>query len=45
MRSTNVLSTEVLLKIYQAVKVEPKPKRKPWEAKPIRKHYNIHLFG
>ena len=43
--NTNVLSTDVLLKIYQAVKVEPKPKRKPWEATPIRKHYNIHLFG
>ena len=45
MRSSNVISHDVLYKVYQAVKVEAKPKRKPWEIKPIRKNYNINLFG
>lgn len=34
------MKTELLLKIYKAVKVKPKPK-----IKPVRTHYNAHLFG
>ena len=34
------LSTEKLLKIYKIVKVKPQPIYKP-----VRKHYNAHLFG
>ena len=46
MNSTNVLtvntlSSEQLLKVYQAV-TKPEPVQIP---KPIRKHYNVHLFG
>ena len=35
------VSTDVLFKVYKAV-TKPEP-YKP--IKPIRKHYNIHLFG
>ena len=34
------MKTDLLLKIYKVVKVKPEPKYKP-----VRKHYNIHLFG
>ncbi len=35
------VSTDVLLRVYKAV-TKPEP-YKP--IKPIRKHYNLHLFG
>ena len=35
------VSTDVLLRVYKAV-TKPEPVLIP---KPIRKHYNIHLFG
>ena len=34
------MKTDTLLRIYKVVKVKPKPKYPP-----IRKHYNVHLFG
>ena len=34
------MKSETLLRILKVVKVKPKPKYKP-----VRKHYNIHLFG
>ena len=37
-----MIKSEKLLKIYKVVKVKSKPKPK---YPPIRKHYNVHLFG
>ena len=34
-----MITTEKLLKIYKIVKVKPQPIYKP-----VRKHYNAHLF-
>jgi len=36
------VSTDVLLRVYKAV---TKPEQVLIPIKPIRKHYNIHLFG
>ena len=35
-----MIKSEKLLKIYKVVRMKPKPKYKP-----VRKHYNTHLFG
>ena len=35
-----MIKSEKLLKIYKVVTMKPKPKYKP-----VRKHYNTHLFG
>ena len=37
-----MITTEKLLKIYKIVKVKVKPEP---IYKPVRKHYNAHLFG
>ena len=34
------MTTELLLRIYKAVRVKPKPKYVP-----VRKHYNVHSYG
>ena len=39
--TVKALNSEQLLRVYQAV-TKPQPYRTP---KPIRKTYNIHLFG
>jgi len=41
----DLISTELLSKIYQQARVQTPKKLKPWEYPPIRKHYNVHLFG
>ena len=41
--SLDLISTELLAKIYHQARVKPKPKR--FKYPPLRKHYNIHLFG
>ena len=35
-----MIKSEKLLKIYKVVRMKPKHKYKP-----VRKHYNTHLFG
>ena len=37
-----MMNSEKLLKIYKVVKVKLKSKPK---YPPVRKHYNVHLFG
>ena len=34
------MKTDTLLRIYKVVRTKSKPKYPP-----VRKHYNIHLFG
>ena len=41
----DLISTELLTKIYQEARVQTPKKLKPWEYPPIRKHYNVNLYG